>query len=372
MKNVLGIIHHNSTAALGEISQNRCLASVPFGGKYRLIDFALSNLVNAGVNNIGVITPLQMRSLLDHLGSGREWGLDKRHDGLFLLPAARLKSSGSGRLVDLEDLQANLTWLKKSRQQYVLITGSQMVCNLDYREVFRFHEERGSDVTLVCRDNYALGKGEQRGLSFLETAPDGRITAVLLRPRASLPRRLSMDMYLMKKELLLELLRESAASGKWDLVKDLLARKGSRLKAYAYTHQGYLGLVNTLENYYRRHFDLLEPEVWRELFGGPRPIYTKYKDSPPSKYTENSSVANALVANGCRIEGKVENSVLYRKVRIAQGAVVRNCVILPKTEIEEDVLLDNVILDKEVSVRKGARLYGERDNPVVIGKGRCL
>ncbi|MDX9873092.1 MAG: glucose-1-phosphate adenylyltransferase subunit GlgD [Clostridia bacterium] len=372
MKNVLGIIHHSKNKdALGEISKNRCPASVPFGGKYRLIDFALSNLVNAGVGNIGVIAPVETRSLLDHLGSGKAWGLDKRHDGLFLLPAAGGKG-GNNRLVDLEDLQANLRYLQKSRQDYVLLTGTRMICNLDYNEVFRFHEEWGSDVTLVCHDNYTLGKAELRGNSLIETSLESRVTAILPQPRFQAGHPLSLDMYFLKKDLLCQILREGEKNRKWDLIRDFLAKNTASLKIYAYKYRGYLAVINTLENFYRRHFDLLEPEIWRELFYGHGAVYTKYKDSPPSKYAEGSCVANALVANGCRIEGRVENSVLYRQVRIGKGALVRNCVILPKAEIEEDVLLDHVILDKEVFIRKGTRLAGEKDRPLVIGKGRRL
>lgn len=373
MKDIMGIIHHlKNEEAFGEITRNRCIASVPFGGRYRLVDFALSNLVNAGVGNIGVIISLNMSSLMDHLGSGKEWGLDRKHEGLFILPTARDLNSKNKRNVDFEDLYKNINYIQRSRQEYVVILGSNMVCNLDFKDAINFHKEMMSDVTIIYKDDYDFFNGEFENNTFLEIENDARITAIYSKPRLKEKSKLSMGMYILKRELLLDILQQCNITGRWDLVSDVLSKNLQQLNIYGYGYEGYLAIINSLGSFYRHHFELLNPEVWQELFFKNGVIYTKHKDGPPAKYSETSNVSNVLVANGCRIEGRVENSILYRNVNIAKGSVIRNCIIMAKAEIEEDVVLDNVILDKDVWVRKGARLIGEKNRPVVIGKKQVV
>jgi len=373
MKDVLGIIHHvKNEGNLKEITRQRCLAAVHFGGRYRLVDFALSNMVNAGLRNIGVVTSTNLRSLLDHLGNGREWGLDKKQEGLFILPAARAGEDSNRRIVDLEDLYANLDYIKRSRQRFVVVSGSNMVCNLDLRRIFLFHQEMQADLTLVYKEDYPFAGDDLEGNVFLETGPGSRVLAVRSRPAVKKRHRVSMDIYLLSKELLVQILEYCAAIGKWDLVKDIIAGKTRDLRICGYEHRGYLAIINSLGGYLLHHLDLLNPEIWQELFFRHGTIYTKLKDDPPAKYFENSEVRNTLVANGCQIEGKVENSILYRGVRVAKGAVVKNSVVMPRTEIEEDAVLDGVILDKHVRIRKGTRLLGDKSRPLVVPKNAVV
>lgn len=365
----MGIIHHiKKEDSLGIVSRHRCIASVPFGGRYRLVDFVLSNMVNSGIGNIGVITSLKMRSLMDHLGSGKEWGLDKRHGGLYILPAACSDNSNNTRLVDLQDLYSNLDYLQRSRQKYVLISGSNMVCSLDYRAALEFHLESKADVTMIYKDDYAFYGDDQENIIFLETNKEFLVTAMKSKPPAKKKQRISMDMYLLSKEVLLEILRTCHNFGKWDLVNDVLVNHLREMKIKAFGHQGYLAVINSLPSFYRHHLALLNPAIWQELFFKHGMVYTKLKDGPPARYAGCSEVRNALVANGCRIDGTVENSVLYRNVRIGKGANIKNSIIMPKVQIEENVVLDNVILDKEVFVKKGTKLIGEKYRPVVVGK----
>lgn len=369
MRSVMGVIHHlKNEEALGEITRHRCIAAVPYGGRYRLVDFVLSNMVNAGINNIGIITSLNMRSLLDHLGNGKEWGLDKKHDGLFILPAAKSGDSKNRRKVDMEDFYANLDYLERSRQDYVIVSGSNMVCKLDYQEIVRYHKDKRGDITIVYKEDYPFYGDDLEDNMFLEIETAGRVMSVSGRPKVKKRYRVSMDMYVMAREFLLDLLKECEASRKWDLVRDILAKRLQELRVYGFQHQGYLAIINTVFSYYRHHFELLNPAVWEELFLRRGVVYTKLRDGPPSRYADISEVRNTLVANGCRIEGKVENSILYRDVNIAKGAVVRNSIVMSKTEIAEDVLIDRAILDKEVQVKKGTWLVGEKNRPVVVGK----
>ena len=366
MKNVMGLIHHHKNEdTLREITAQRCMAAVPYGGRYRLVDFGLSNMVNAGIRNVGIITSLNLRALLDHLGNGKDWGLDKKHGGLFILPTARHNKKNSRR-VDLEDFFANRDYFQSSKQKYVIIAGSNIVCNIDYQKVLLFHQDKKADITIVCQDKYPFA-GEKRRAVFLDTGKEGNITAWQPRPGQRKNNKICLDMYILERSLLLKLLEEAAARRKWDLIT-LVGEHLRDLKIYGYAHQGYVAIVDSVPSYFRHHFDLLTPETWQELFFQHGAIQTKFKDGPPTKYYEGSDVRNTLVANGCLIEGRVENSVIYRNVKIGRGAVIKNSIIMPKTEIEEDAVLDHVIIDKHVLVRKGSRLAGESSKPLIIGK----
>lgn len=370
MSEIMGLIHHlkDEEAAFQEIAKHRCAAAIPFGGRYRLVDFPLSNMVNADIANIGIVTSLKMRSLVDHLGRGEEWGLDRKRDGLFILPAASTDNR-TERRVDLEDLYANLDYLYKSSQEYVLISGSNIVCNIDLRDVLAFHCAKDADITVVCTGKYRfLEQDIVRGV-FLQKEKEGRITAV----SPGVPQHgtvVSMDMYLMKRAFLLNLLQECSQSGEWDFASDVLQSRVKKMKIYGYSHEGYLALINSWQSLYQHQMELLHPEVWEELFLSKGIIHTKIKDGPPTRYCESADIKNVLAANGCLIAGKVENSILYRKVKIGRGAVIRNSILMTKVEVDDDVVLDGVILDKGVHVKRGTKLVNISKEPVLIEKNQ--
>jgi glucose-1-phosphate adenylyltransferase len=370
MKNVMGIIHHiKDEAAFREITKYRCVAAIPFGGKYRLVDFPLSNMTNAGISNIGIITSLKLRSLVDHLGTGKEWGLDRKRDGLFILPAASGGSEKNKRRLDLEDIYINLDYLGNSQQEYVLLTGSNIVCNIDLSKVWAFHHEKKADLTIVCSEDYKFLPGDVFRGVYLQKEKEGRISAVSLgKPHKNSA--VSMDMYLLKKSFLLQLLEECSSSGKWDFVREVLPAELKKMKIYGYVHEGYLGIINSWQSLYKHQMELLSPEMWQELFFKKGMIRTKLKDGPPARYYEASEVKNIFATPGCLIEGKVENSILFRKVKIGRGAVIRNSILFPKVDIGEDVVLDGVLIDKNVQIKKGMRLIGSNENPVIIEKNQ--
>jgi len=368
MKEVMGLIHHvKDEKAFRQITKNRCVAAIPCGGKYRLVDFPLSNMVNAGISNIGIITSFNMRSLLEHLGRGEDWGLDRKKDGLFILPTASIDSANNKRKVDLEDFYANLDYLEKSKQEYVLITGSNIVCNLDLRKVGAFHKKNEADVTIVYQDGYQfLDLDIKRGV-YLQKDDDGRILAI----EAGAPSPgnvVSMDMYLLKKSLLMSFFEEGEINGKWDLISDFLTSRVRDLRIYGFPYQGYLAIVNSWQSLFKHQLELLDSRVVQKLFNPKRMIYTKIKDGPPTRYCGGAEVCNVLASNGCVIEGKVENCIMFRKVKIGRGAVIRNSILMPKVEIGENVVLDRVILDKGVSVHKGTKLISQNEDPIIIPK----
>ena len=372
MKEVMGIIHHlKNEKKYEEITQGRCVAAIPYGGKYRLVDFPLSNMVNSGIVNIGVITSLNLRALVDHLGKGEEWGLDKKKGGLFFLPTAISESNRDKRRLDLEDIYVNLDYLHKSVEEYVLISGSDIVCNIDLSKVIAYHKEKKADITMVCKEGYKFSDKDIEQGVYLEKLTSGRVSAISLGvPQVGMV--VSMDIYIMKKSLLFSLLQDCSIKGRWDLVSDVLLSNLKELKIFGYAYEGYVAIVNSLQSLYRHQMDLLKPEILQDLLFSKEMIHTKLKDGPPTRYCGGSNVKNSLIANGCQIEGSVEDSILFRKVRIGRGAVIRNSILMPKVEIGEDVVLDKVILDKGVCVKKGTKLLSDSEYPIVIEKNKVI
>lgn len=369
---MMGIINLNeSENHLQEITQNRPLAALPFAGRYRLIDFVLSNMVNSGITNVGVLIRHKSRSLMDHLRSGKEWDLARKRDGLVLLPPAYSNYPGQQHRGDIENFYTNLDYIQQSRQKYVLITGANVVCNLNFEEALQRHKETGADVTALyagreCTDRDCVDS------VMLEVVEDGRVTDIQAGAASIAGRKLSLGMFLMEKKLLLDLIDDSTAHGEYDFVKHCLIKNLGKLKFYGYRHDGYMARIYSTQSYFQHNLELLNTEVWQELFGCTGLIYTKVKDEAPAKYTETAKVKNSLIANGCFIEGTVENSVLFRGVKIKKGAHVRNSIIIQKSEIGEGAVLENVICDKDVHITEGRQLKGEASYPLVIKKGRVI
>lgn len=371
MQSMMGIISASkSEALLEEITEHRCIAAVPFGGRYRLIDFTLSNMVNAGITNVAVITSHNYRALMDHLGSGKEWGLDRKAEGLIVLPSANPSVFRKARCFDLKDLYANFDFLEKSKQKYVVLSGSNMVCNLNLNEVLEFHGQKEAHLTVVYKEeNYA--NNECKDAAILELEDDNRINYITPTPNKLGNSNVSLGILLIERELLKEFIRVALVSGQWDIM-DIIAENISEVRAYAYQFRGYLGRIDSVENYFRHNMELLNPEVSAELFSAHGSIFTKIKDSPPARYSGSAEVNNCLVASGCKIDGAIENSILFRGVSIKSGTSIKDCIIMQKSTIEEDVILQNVILDKEVTIRKGTVLKGQDSKPIIIGKKNVI
>lgn len=371
MKRVMGIINlYESEAAIQELTAHRPLAAVPFAGRYRLIDFVLSSMVNSGIQNVGILLTHKSRSLMDHLRSGKEWDLARKRDGLFILPSGNVQGAGKGH-GDVESFQQHLDYIEKSRQQYALVCGSHFICNMNYRKVLQYHENTGADITLVYQEQ-DLSRDDFRGCTVLETAGDGRVTDLAVNPARPGSSKVSMTMYLLRKELLIDLISGCYARGGADFLKDGIIKNLALLNVYGYQYSGFAARIHSVSSYYRHNMELLRPEKWQELFAKAGLIYTKVKDAAPAKYKEQAQVSNAMVANGCVIEGSVENSVLFRDVKIHKGACVRNSIIMQKCEIGENALIENAICDKEVVITTGKWLKGDQSYPLVIEKGTVI
>lgn len=372
---VLGIIIASEQEdSLRELTAVRTRASIPFAGRYRLIDFTLSNMVNSGITNIGIVTKNNYNSLMDHIGSGKDWDLNRKRDGVFILPPfASLDNIGWFK-GDVDALAGAMGYIKRATQEYVIISGSRFICNMAYKEALDFHMESGADITVITKEvdvetSILNGKSEM----ILETDVEGKVTDIAISKNIENPQvKISMEMYIIEKRLLESLVNEAMGHNRFDFERDILQRNLTRLKIYAYEFKGYTAIINCVKSYFKHSMELLKTEISDKLFLSETPIYTKVKDEVPCLYGDGAQVVNSLVADGCIIEGQVENSVIFRGVRIGKGAKVKNCIIMQDSEIMENAVLDHVILDKKVMVHQGKVLMGVETYPVVLTKGSVV
>lgn len=365
--NILGIIFANAyDHVLGGMTAPRAMGSVPFGGGFRLIDFTLSNMVNAGVDKVGVITSNNYQSLMDHLGNGKPWDLARKHDGLYFLPpftAQELDRYNSGRL---GALQNNEQFLTMSDEEYVVMSDCNAVMNIDLKEVFRFHREKNADITMVYRHGPIP---ELPNRLILDKISDGRVCEMSIVSNEKGEADCAVNVTVMRKSLLESLLREANASAAASFERDVLLKNVSNLRVFGYECTGFCPIIDSLQTYFDASFALLDASNQKSLFASARPVYTKVYDDMPVVYGLGSDVKNSLIADGCVIDGKVENCIVFRNCRIAKDAVVKNCIIMPNGFVADAANLSYCILDKDVTVRSGRTLSGADTYPVYLAKG---
>ncbi len=369
MANAFGIIFANiHDEALPQLTRNRTLGAVPFGGRYRMIDFVLSNMVNSGISSVGVIAKNNYHSLVDHLGSGKQWDLSRKFGGLTIFPPYSTSGTGNyeGRLQALKNVLSSLVRL---REEYAVLSDSNLIMNLDLNEVIAFHEENNADITCVYQ------KGELKDTNtgnrvLFEVNGENRITALQVNPRISEGcANNSLGILVMKKELLIRIIDDAQSTGKRSLERDVLAPHCEEWKIMGYAFEGFAEQIRSIPGYYRAAMALLNPDVRQELFYQDRPIYTKIHDESPVYYAQNAVAANSLIANGCRIEGTVENSILGRGVYVAKGAVVKNSLLMQGVTVSEGASVDCAIIDKNAYIAPDRTLSGAPTYPIVIEKG---
>ncbi len=368
MKGLHGIIFsYEKHDELRELTEARMPASVPFAGRYRLIDFILSSMVNAGVTDVGVVLEGNYQSLLDHLGSGKDWDLSRSHGGLRLLPPfASEQVRGTGGIRGkMEALAGVRSYLEGIRQSHVVLADSDLVINIPLQDVYQAHLSSGADITAVCTSNVD-GPGD---VTYFRLGEDGRINEVLypLNDPAGCHR--SLEIYILSKQLLLELVDECISHDRVSFRGAVLQAKADSLHLQSYVWDGYAAQVRTLKGYYMRSMEMLNPSIRREVFPAARPIFTKER-SEASTYVDPAGVCcNCLVADGCTIEGTVENSILFRGVSVAKGAEVKDCILMQDVAVSRDAVLRHVIADKNVVVKDSRTLMGHENYPMTIAKG---
>lgn len=367
----MGIILTNQDT-IPPITDIRANSALPIAGRYRIIDFVLSNMANAGISNIGVVTESNYSSLMDHLKSGKPWDLDRKNWGLNVLPPSLEKGSFRQVRGDIDMLAGIRDFIQRSSQTYVVLSLSNEVYNIDFAEVIEKHVESQADITILYKAMKGIEESELSRYTLLEMDEEKRITDVEVQPFYPKTTNASMDIYIMEKALLESIIDECSARGDRDFVKDAIVKKMGGMRIYGYEHTGCSYKIDCMASYYKGNMNFLDSEIRKEMFNVERPIYTKTKDQSPTKYGESAEIENSFVSDGCSIDGTVINCILSRGVKIAKGAVVKNSIIMQDSVIEEGVELDHVVFDKEVQITKGRKLIGQESYPLAISKGTVI
>ena len=362
--NVLGLIYASVyDENISELTSVRASGSIPFGGRYRLIDFPLSAMVNCGITAVGVSTKSNYRSLMDHLGSGKPWDLSRKNEGMTILPPFDLAGNGGANRTRLEALQGLMNYISQSKKEYVILADANVVCNLNYEAIIDGHIQSGADITICYKH------GVKPNLPNIMTfALDGaRIKKVLINETDKEEKDYSLNILVLSKALLERLVNAATAAGATDFERDVIAAnvdslflRGAKIDDFAYT-------IDSLRTYYDVSMKLVQGG-YKELFKKNQSIYTKVRDDMPAIYGIASKAANSLIADGCIIKGTVENSILFRGVYVAEGAVIKNSVVMQDSYISENAKLNCAVLDKNVVIKPNKELSGAETCPLYIAK----
>ncbi len=361
--NVLGFVFAGTLDdKIPELSASRTTASIPVGGKYRLIDFVLSNMSNSGINNVGIVAKSNFLSLMDHVGSGSAYDLSKRRSNLTILPPYGGKTFSNY----VETIYNMHGYIENSREEYVLITPGNIVTNFDYSTVFDFHSKNDADITLVYK-KWVVPSGYEHPVT-IDADKNGKVEQIFIKPDTGCEEvNHFCGTVLIKKSLLMEEIRNALSLNQLD-IKRILQNAVGRLKVYAYENKGYCAAISSINDYFEFNMDLMKKEVRDELFNPKRPIYTKVRDDAPSKYGLTSSVKNSIIAQGCVIDGEVENCVLSKGVYVGEGAKISNCIVMQDTKIGCNTNLNYIIIDKDVTIKDDRSLMGFDSYPIYIAK----
>ena len=373
--NALGILFPNSYDFLvPDLVGERLMASIPFASRYRLVDFILSSMVNCGIDNISVIVRKNYHSLMDHLGSGREWDLTRKNGGLNLVPpfAEKTVKIYNGRV---EALASILDFLKEQKERYVVMADTNLAVNFDFKALINAHMESGADVTIAYQESElpkSFMEAQNIGTSFYYTLgiEDGHVTKMKINACDAGIQNFSMNIYIMDRELLIDQINTAFVRGYVYFERDILAPQLNRLDVRAYRYDGYVARISSMKSYFDENMNMLDDANVSALFSGRNPIYTKIRDDHPARYINGSKAANIMAADGCVVEGEVENSILFRGVRIGKGAKVKNCVLMQDTVVEAGAEMEYVVTDKNVTITAGKRLKGVDTFPVYVAKYR--
>lgn len=361
-RKAIGYITANYSSTYGSVLlKDRPIASVPFLGRYRLIDFPLSNMMNAGIKTVGVVMPGNYRSLIDHVGSGKDWGLDRKKGGLFIVPGNAYGTTKGGMRFLLRDIISNKTLFQRSDKPYVVMMGTNIIFNMDLNTIIEAHENSGAQMTVV----YCKATRNVEDETKLEINDNGRLTGVSA--GVVYGDNASMDCCIVNRETLLEIIDHYQAADYLDLLEALQGDFGN-IDVCSYEYKGEVVGVFSEKSLYRRSMDLLDQTVADQLFDPERPILTKAHDVPPSRYATGSHACNSIISAGCIIKGTVRNSILSRGVVVEEGASVTNSIINQSCIIKSGARVENAILDKNNVVPVNTELRGTPENILVLGK----
>ncbi len=374
---VAGLIFSNiHKSSMPELTSVRTMASVPYGCRYRLVDFPLSNMVNSGITKIGIITHNNYQSLMDHIGTGKDWDLARRSGGIRILPPfiSSYDSANGGKLYStrLEALMGVTNFISKCSEEYMVLSDCDAICTIDLNQVLEDHIKKNADITIVTRTVSEKKDIPSDGATEMKCDENGFATEVSAYIDHDRPAEISTNIMIVNRLFLLNAVNDASAHGYRHFYKDIIARRVKSARINCYHYEGIYLQITSLESYFRCSMQLLDPEVRGGLFDESKPIYTKLRNSAPTVYAEGSDVKNSYVADGCVIEGTVENSIIFRGVHIGKGTVVKNSILLQDTYTGDNVSLNCVITDKNVVIRNNRVLSGHESMPFFISKGAMV
>ncbi len=369
----VGLIFSNiHDTSIPELTRMRTIGSVPFGGRYRLIDFAISSMVNSGISKIGVVTHNNYQSLIDHLGNGKDWDLARRSGGLKILPPyiSAYDNAAANKFYTsrLEALMGTMSFLSRCNEDYIVMSDCDVICNIDLNDVIESHAESGADITFVTKVGELTGVGETEHLTLIKADEKGNVVDVIS-DKYNDAYQLYINVMVMKRQYLLNVIENAISHGHHSFLHDIIMHNVGKAKYRVYNYDGFYAHIGSMAGYFECSMKLLENDARDRLFGvRNRPVLTKVRNSAPTRYCEGAKVVNSVVAEGCVIEGTVENSIIFRGVRVGKGAVVKNSILFQDTYVCQGASLNCVITDKNVIIKDGRALSGHETMPFYIGK----
>ena len=372
-----GLIFSNiHDTSIPEMTRMRTMASIPYGCRYRLIDFALSNMVNSGITNVGVIAHYNYQSLLDHIGTGKDWDLARRSGGIKILPPyiTAYENRAAGKLYEnrLEAVLGASNFITRCNADYIVLSDCDVILNIDLKKVVEDHIQSGAYMTMVGKKMPATEVFEH-AVNVLTADETGRLIDIAYYKPENEAVNVSTNIMVISRKELQNIVSESIARGYTSFTRDIISAQMATKLIRVYDFEGWAAHISSLEGYFKSSMELLNAEIRHDLFGSrDNRIYTKIRNSAPSKYTANAEVKNSLIADGCVIDGTVENCILFRGVRVGKGTVIKNCILLQDTYVGDNVNLNCVITDKNAMIKDGRNLSGHESMPFFIGKGQTV
>lgn len=367
----LGIIFPNTyDSIVPELTNVRLMASIPFASRYRLVDFMLSSMAYCDITNISLLVNKNYLSLMDHLGSGREWDLVRKNGGLHLFPP-NVERTSTVYTGSVSALAGILEFLRDQKEKYVVMAHSNIAANFDFKALIQAHIASGADVTTVYHETEIpegyINMGNEQAFYYSYGIEDGRVKRIYVNSKSEGVQNLGMNICVVERELLIDLINTAFVRGLRYWERDVLLNQLDKLNVQAYKFEGYVARISGIKSYFNENMKLLDDANIDALFSG-NPIYTKIRDDNPTRYIAGAKVVNTMAADGCVIEGTVENSILFRGVKVRKGAVVKNCILMQDTVIEEGAVVENIITDKNVKITEAKEVKGAESYPVYISK----
>ena len=350
---------------LGVLTKNLAKPAVPFGGKYRIIDFPLSNCVNSGIETVGVLTQYQPLRLNTHIGIGMPWDLDRNVGGVTVLPPYEKSTNSEWYTGTANAIYQNLDYIDTYNPDYVLILSGDHIYKMDYEVMLDFHKENNADVTIAVMP---VPMEEASRFGIMITDDNNQITEFEEKPMVSSSNTISTGIYIIRRRQLIELIEKCAQEDRYDFVRDILIRYKNLKRIFAYRTTDYWSNIASVESYYETNMDFLKADVRKYFFKTYPDVYSKVLDLPPAKYNPGADVKNSLVSSGCIINGTVENSILFKKVFVGNNCVIKNSIILNEVYIGDNTYIENCIVESRDTIRANSRYIGEHGVKIVVEK----